>query len=301
VALDMNARTVATMKKLDIPIFFGDASSSEVLRKVHADKARLAVITTPDRMSGEQILKNIKSMNPDCFVLIRSHFSQESEDYYDFGADAVVQEEFEAGLRMLSTSLTELGLPEREVENEVRTIRIERDDFTRIRYFSSYNFSSGLSASRIVMNLKARTKKEVFTELVAAASNSPQVSDREEFLKRALEREEMSNTGLGNGIAIPHARAASIRDVVVAVGISRKGIDYDAPDGRPVRLFILFGVDASAPDLYLRTLSSVARVLDDADFVESLLECRDPDRLIRLIQDREKKTAPPAPKPNTSV
>jgi CPA2 family monovalent cation:H+ antiporter-2 len=297
VALDLNARTVATMKKLDVNIFFGDASSPEVLRKVRADKARLVVVTTPDRMSGEQIIKNMKHLNPDCFILVRSHFSRESEDYYDFGADSVVQEEFEAGLRMLSTALGELGVPAREIEEEVATVRIERDDLTRIKYFGSLNFSSNISAARIVMDMAARSKEEAFRELVAVAALSPKVRDKEEFYKRVLEREEISNTGLGNGIAIPHARTATIEDVIITLGISRKGIDYGAADARPARIIILFGVNEDAPDLYLKTLASVASVLDDEAFIRDITQCADANRLIRLIQEREKKIARPAPAP----
>ena len=76
VAIELNARTVETMKKLDVKCFYGDASAADILRKVRADKARMVVVTTPDRMSGELIIKNVKHLNPQLLCPCQVAFQQ---------------------------------------------------------------------------------------------------------------------------------------------------------------------------------------------------------------------------------
>ena len=288
VALDLNAQTVNQMKKIDVDCFYGDASSYEVLMKLHADKAKLIIITVPDSMSGEVIIKNIKNINPDCFILARSHFNKELEDYYDYGADAVVQEEFEAGITMLSKALSELRIQPAEINEEINTLRIERDDLTRMKYFGTLNFSSNLSLNRVILNLKSRVKEEAINELVRAAATSYNVNNKYELFKRVLEREAITNTSVGDGIAIPHARTNAVKDVVVCLGISKKGIDYGAIDGKPVKIIVLVGVNEASHDLYLKTLGSIASVLHNPAFVQEVLKCTDANVLIHLIQQQEK-------------
>ena len=145
-------------------------------------------------------------------------------------------------------------VPAQAVNREVETVRIDRDDLTRLKYFGDLNFSSNISAARVVMRLAAKTKAEALRELVELAAQSPKVKNKEEFHKRVLEREEINNTGIGNGIAIPHARTDAVDDVVVTLGISPEGIDYDSMDGKPARIIILFGVNEKAHELYLKTL-----------------------------------------------
>ena len=118
----------------------------------------MVVITIPDPMSTEAVVKNVKDLNPDCFILARTRFSKELEDLYVYGADAVIQEEFEAGLAILVRALKELKVSSEDINREVEAIRIERDELTKTRYFGPLTLSKHIVPQRVILNLVSHTK-----------------------------------------------------------------------------------------------------------------------------------------------
>ncbi len=287
VALELNAATVIKMKNLGINCYYGDATSPEVLKKVNIEKARIVVATTPDAMSSEAIVKNVKSVNPDCYIIARSRFSKELEELYDFGADSVIQEEFETGLSILVRVLKELKIKIGDIKKEVETIKVERDELTKAHYFGPMTLSKQISARRVVLDLTSRTKEEAIRELIGAVSSSRKIRNAEELIERVLEREEIEVTGIGDGIAIPHARTNAIDGIFVGIGISKKGIEYGALDGKPVNIMILLGANESAHEQYLNALASVATFFKDAKFRQDIIKCTEPSHVIHLLKERE--------------
>ena len=287
-ALELNAQTVVNMRGLGINCFYGDATSPEVLKKVHVERAKLAVVTIPDPLSAEAVVKNVKNLNPDCFILVRTRFSKELDELYEYGADAVVQEEFEAGLSMLVRTLKVFKASTSEIKQEVETIRIERDELTKTCYLVPLALSKQLAPQRIILRLAARTKEEAIRELVHAVFTSHRIHDQDELVKRILEREQMESTGIGEGVAIPHARTDAVEDLWVCLGISPKGIDYHAIDEKLVHILILLAANESAHEAYLNTLSSVASLFNDTTFRRTIIRCKDATQVINLIKEREK-------------
>jgi CPA2 family monovalent cation:H+ antiporter-2 len=288
VALDLNAQTVVKMRGLGLNCFYGDATSPEVLKKAHVEQAKLVVITIPDPMSTEAVVKNVKDLNPDCFVLARTRFSKELEDLYEYGADAVVQEEFETGLSILVRALKELNVNIGEIKKEVETIRIERDELTKTRYFGHSTLSRQISPQRVILNLVSRTKEDAIRELVQAVSSSHKIHDKEELFKRILEREQIEATGIGGGVAIPHARTDAVEGICVCLGISRKGIDYGSVDDKPVHILVLLAASESAHEAYLNTLACAASLFNDRKFCQDIIRCTEPAQVLRLLMEREK-------------
>jgi CPA2 family monovalent cation:H+ antiporter-2 len=289
VALDLNAQTVVKMRGLGVNCFYGDATSPEVLKKAHVEQANLVVITIPDPMSTEAVVKNIKDLNPGCFVLARTRFSKELEDLYEYGADAVVQEEFEAGLAILVRALKELKVNIGEIKKEVETIRIERDELTKTRYFGHWPLSRQISPQRVVLNLVSRTKEDAIRELVQAVSTSHKIHDEEELFKRILEREQIEATGIGEGVAIPHARTDAVEGTSVCLGVSPKGIiDYGSIDDKPVHILLLLAASESAQEAYLNTLACAASLFNDKKFCQDIISCTEPAQVLRLLMEREK-------------
>ncbi|MCK5188169.1 MAG: PTS sugar transporter subunit IIA, partial [Deltaproteobacteria bacterium] len=288
VALDLNAQTVVKMRGLGLNCFYGDATSPEVLKKAHVEQANLVVITIPDPMSTEAVVKNIKDLNPGCFVLARTRFSKELEELYEYGANAVVQEEFETGLAILVRALKELKVNIGEIKKEVETIRIERDELTKTRYFGHWTLSRQISPQRVVLNLVSRTKEDAIRELVQAVSTSNKIHDKEELFKRVLEREQIEATGIGEGVAIPHARTDAIEGISVCLGISRKGIDYGSIDDKPVHILLLLAASESAQEAYLNTLACAASLFNDKKFCQDIIGCTEPAQVLRLLMEREK-------------
>jgi mannitol/fructose-specific phosphotransferase system IIA component (Ntr-type) len=280
IALDLNAQTVVKMRELGVNCFYGDAASPEVLKKVNVEKANLVVITVPDPMSTEVAVKNVKDLNPDCFVLARTRFSKELEVLYEYGADVVVQEEFETGLAILVRAL--------EINNEVETIRIERDQLTKTRYFGHLTLSKQISPQRVILNLVSRIKEDAIKELVQAVPSATKIHDKEELIMRVLEREQIETTGIGEGIAIPHARTDAVEGICICLGISPKGIDYGSIDNEPVHILILLAANESAHEDYLNTLACVASLFNDKKFCRDIIGCTEPTKVLRLLTEREK-------------
>ena len=288
VSLELNPQTVVKMRELGLNCFYGDATSPEVLRKVNIEEAVLVVITIPDPVSTEAVVKNVKGLNPDCFILARTRFSRELEDLYAYGADAVIQEEFEAGLAILVRALKELKVYSEDIDREVEAIRIERDELTKTHYFGTQTLSRHIAPPRIILNLQSRTREDAIRELIRSLPPSNKIPDKEELIKRVLEREQIETTGIGNGIAIPHARTDAVEGICISLGISSKGIDYGAVDDKQVHILILLAASQSAHDSYLNTLAGVASLFNDRKFCQDIIRCKEPAKVLRLLSEREK-------------
>ena len=120
--------------------------------------------------------------------------------------------------------------------------------------------SDHLDATR-VLDLDCSTKNECLSALVDAAATSDAVVDREALLKAVLERESKLSTGIGLGIAVPHARIDAITRFVVVVGRHRRGMEFGSIDGRPVHIVVLIAGPREAKTPYLELLAQLSKRL----------------------------------------
>ena len=123
----------------------------------------------------------------------------------------------------------------------------------------------------VCLDLHARTKVLALQEVAALLKGCPAVPDHEAFLREMLAREEVGNTALGHGTAMPHARTDLCREIVIAVGRSIDGIDYAAADGQPVRIVFLIGTPMQEVAEYLRVVGMLARLLSRETIRQQLL------------------------------
>jgi len=139
----------------------------------------------------------------------------------------------------------------------------------------------------IKIGLEAEDKDEVFEELVDHFCQVLKNNAREEILKALREREAKMSTGIQKGIALPHGKTNAISHVQGILGISKKGIDYDALDGQPVYLlFTLLGPQAEA-EKHLKLLKRLAELLDNPQFYTDLLAQNDPQSANSIIKKYE--------------
>ena len=132
-----------------------------------------------------------------------------------------------------------------------------------------------LAPERVVF-LDATTKTEALTTLAAALATAPQIRDLEELTREILRRETVASTAIGLGIAVPHVRLPSARDLVMAVGISRLGIaDYASPDGQPVRIICMLVASTDQQEKCLRMLATVGDRLKNEELRASVLAAPD--------------------------
>ncbi len=142
--------------------------------------------------------------------------------------------------------------------------------------------------SRIKTDLEAEDKEEVFEELVDLLVSDRTIgADRDEILAAIREREEKMSTGIKNGIALPHGKTGAVRGIGGALGISRRGIDYDALDGEPVHLVVLLVSSKDDSERHLTTLKKMALLLENREFYQSMIGAEDPEKAFQILRSHE--------------
>lgn len=135
----------------------------------------------------------------------------------------------------------------------------------------------------VSLELKGSTKEEVLKEMIDLLYQDGVLTNKEEFLAEINKREESGSTGFGNGVAIPHAKTKSVVKPRVAVGISKKGFEFDSLDGKPVHLIFMIAAGEGDNDLHLRTLSSLAQNLMEKEYVERILSSKNAKEIVGLL------------------
>lgn len=135
----------------------------------------------------------------------------------------------------------------------------------------------------IKMELEGKNKREVILELIDLLYKQGAVKDKEKFFEDVWAREQITPTGVGFGIAIPHAKSSAVVSPVVAIGKSSRGVDFEAIDGKPVHLVFLIGVPEKAPDLHLSILSSLSRRLVHEEFREALMRAKSLHEIVEIL------------------
>lgn len=146
-----------------------------------------------------------------------------------------------------------------------------------------------LSPKVINAELAADTKTEVLSSLVDLLYENNKIKDKDKVLQILLERERLGSTGIGAGIAIPHGKYNDIETLVAAFGRSKKGVDFEAEDRKPVFLFFLFLAPENAAALHLRILARISRLLKRDSFREKLIQAEDAQDIMKIISKEEEE------------
>lgn len=146
-----------------------------------------------------------------------------------------------------------------------------------------------LTKDTIVLKLKADTKEKVIDEIIDRLDKSGALRDKAEFKKCIMERENKFSTGIGEGVAIPHAMTDSVKKPAIAFGYSQKGIDYDSMDGQPAHIFFMIAGTASANNEHLDTVSRLSVMLLSEDFRRGISSADSEDEVLDVISKEEKK------------
>lgn len=144
-----------------------------------------------------------------------------------------------------------------------------------------------LTPECIKLDLKEKRKKKVIVELSKVLEQSGKVKDAKALAKQIIQREAMASTGIGHGIAIPHCLTDMVDRTVMAFGLSRQGVAFDAADNRPVRLMFLLAGPTSATAEHLKLLSKLSRLLTEESFRNKIYEVQSPEELIELFREGE--------------
>lgn len=144
-----------------------------------------------------------------------------------------------------------------------------------------------LSPDLMIMDLKATTQEEAIKEMADLEVKQDVVNNEDEFIKSIWAREKESTTGIGDGIAMPHARNKYINRAAVLFAKSPKGIDYNSIDGQPVHLFFMITAPAGADNTHLQALAKLSSLLINPDVVNALKAATKPEEVIDIFKKAE--------------
>lgn len=139
----------------------------------------------------------------------------------------------------------------------------------------------------MIMDLKAVTKEAAIDELIASLAASGRINDPVLFKEMILKREAESSTGIGGGIAMPHAKTKAVNEPTVVFAKSRQGVDFEALDGEAAYVFFMIAAPEGAGNTHLRTLAALSRLLIDAEFIGQLMDAKTPEEVTALFDSKQ--------------
>jgi fructose-specific phosphotransferase system IIA component len=135
----------------------------------------------------------------------------------------------------------------------------------------------------IIFDLKSSNKDDVIEELVELVNTSNMVSDKDTLLRDIKERENLVTTGIGYGVAFPHAKTKSVKGIVIAFGRSNEGIDFEAIDHKPVFLFFLIAAPEDAIGAHLNVMSRLSYLMKSEENRQKLMKATSPGEVLELV------------------
>ena len=138
----------------------------------------------------------------------------------------------------------------------------------------------------ISLEFNANNKIEAIKELAELICKNREFINRDKVFEILKEREELGSTGIGNEVAIPHGKIDFDHKIVGAIAISRQGVDFEAIDNKPVKIFFTLLTGSDSTNLHLKVLAKVSRLLMDENFRNSILNIKSKDELITLLKNR---------------
>lgn len=145
-------------------------------------------------------------------------------------------------------------------------------------YISSY------MDKQLIFNLTQTTRDETLQELVELISVAGKLQDKDKFFQAITEREKIVSTGIGMGIAIPHAKLRSYDEFFIAIGRLKSPVEWNALDGAPVKLIFMIGGPDDKQTEYLQLLSHLTYAIKDEERRQKLLTLTDPIAIIELFK-----------------
>ena len=151
-----------------------------------------------------------------------------------------------------------------------------------------------LKPQSILLNASPTNKADAIYTLGDLMDKGGNLSDKAEYLEAVFAREESGSTGLGDGIATPHAKSAGVKEAGLSAMVVPNGVDFEALDGQPSRLFFMIAAPEGAADTHVEVLSKLATMVIDPDFKNALIQAATVDRFLELITAKEEGNFDPS-------
>lgn len=146
-----------------------------------------------------------------------------------------------------------------------------------------------LQKESIALGRKPQDKVDAIGQMVELLAKSGSLEDKKKFKQAILERERLSTTGIGEGIAIPHGKSSAVKRAALAAMVVPQGVDFASADGAPVHLLFMIAVPEEGAELHLEVLERLAAMLMDEDFRKRLTAAKDAAEFLHILSIEEEK------------
>jgi len=290
--VDLDLRTVRELRKHGYPAIYGDALRPELLEEAGVATAGTLILST-DLEDAPEIIRQAKIRNPHIRVFVRCSNLNEAARIKKAGATLVAAGEAEVCVA-LAEAISREGRGKASLSArkraDLRQSLYEFLDEVGVGEKMRARDSVGLllPPSHVIVPLEARKKDDALREILGKLAHGGRLGNRDELYHRILEREAIANTGIGGGLAIPHVRSSAVKEVFMALAVSKPGVDWGAADGKPVHVILLLGAPEARHQVYLGLLSRVARLMGDGTLVAQLRSLDRAADIAQAIRDRER-------------
>jgi len=144
-----------------------------------------------------------------------------------------------------------------------------------------------LTPQRIKAPLSATDKEGIIDEMLNVLEASGDITDRDRARQAVLEREHTRTTGIGDGLALPHGKTGAASKLVMAVGVSPAGVDFNSIDGKPVQLVVMLIGPREQTGEQIQALARIARIMSNDQFRKKLISLDTSQRIFDAIKEKE--------------
>jgi mannitol/fructose-specific phosphotransferase system IIA component (Ntr-type) len=142
----------------------------------------------------------------------------------------------------------------------------------------------------ILLGLESEGRDDVLKEMVGFLKKRNRIAKEKDLYEKLIQREDLGSTAIGEGVAIPHCKMKGIKDPVVMLAVSTKGVQFHSLDGKPSHLFFLVASSPDNPSLNLQILAAIAHLVRKADsLLKNILGAKNISEILEIVKDKEEK------------
>ena len=146
-----------------------------------------------------------------------------------------------------------------------------------------------LKKEHVIKELNSCDKKNVLDELSSFLEDEGEITDKESLLAALIEREKLGSTGIGENVAIPHAKISEIDNIITVFGRSKNGVEFESLDQKPVKFIFLVMAPENSTGQHLKVLARISRLFKNPSLRESVLSANEADQIYSILVDEDSK------------
>ena len=175
-------------------------------------------------------------------------------------------------------------LQEKRRQSRIGRARISDDKEIRVKIYNQ------ISKDMVIPELESQTREGIIREMISFLKKRNKITKEKDLYDKLMQRENLGSTGIGSGVAIPHCKVKGIKNPIVMLGISKKGVDFLSLDHKPSHIFFLVVSSPDNPSVNLQILAAIAQLVRKAkNIISRIKEAENIDAVLEVIREEEDK------------